>query len=53
MFGDIGHGGILLSFSIWLIVSAGAKKLLPDLYAIRFLFLLMGIFSFYCGWIYN
>jgi len=53
MFGDIGHGGVLLAFGIWLTTSASAKKMIPDIYAARFLLLLMGIFSFYSGWIYN
>ena len=53
MFGDIGHGGVLLGFAIWLTKSDRAKKMLPDVHAIRFLLLLMGIFSFYSGWIYN
>ena len=53
MFGDIGHGGVLLGLAIWLTKSAKAKKLLPDVYPLRYLFLLMGIFSFYSGWIYN
>ena len=53
MFGDIGHGGVLLSFALWLTYSQAAPKLIPDLYQARYLFLLMGIFSFYSGWIYN
>lgn len=53
MFGDIGHGGVLLCFAIWMTRSETAKKMLPDIYAIRYLLLLMGIFSFYSGWIYN
>lgn len=53
MFGDIGHGGVLLAFAIWLNISAKAKKILPEAYPIRFLVLMMGIFSFYSGWIYN
>ena len=53
MFGDIGHGGVLLGLAIWLTNSAKAKKILPEVYPLRYLFLLMGIFSFYSGWIYN
>ena len=53
MFGDIGHGGVLLGFAIWLTNSAKAKKIVPEVYPLRYLFLLMGIFSFYSGWIYN
>lgn len=53
MFGDIGHGGLLLGFAIWLLMSEGSNKLFPNIYAIRYLLLMMGIFSFYSGWIYN
>lgn len=53
MFGDIGHGGVILAFSIWLLNSDSAKKLIPGAYQIRYLLFLMGMFSFYSGWIYN
>ncbi len=53
MFGDIGHGGALLAMGIWLTRSEQAKKMIPTAYGIRYLLLLMGIFSFYSGWIYN
>lgn len=53
MFGDIGHGGVILAFSIWMLRSESAKKLLPDIYKIRYLLFMMGMFSFYAGWIYN
>lgn len=53
MFGDIGHGGVVLLFAIWLTNSSKAKKLIPEAYGIRYLLLLMGIFSFFSGWIYN
>jgi V-type H+-transporting ATPase subunit a len=53
MFGDIGHGGALLAMGIWLTRSEQAKKMIPAAYGIRYLLLLMGIFSFYSGWIYN
>jgi V-type H+-transporting ATPase subunit a len=53
MFGDIGHGGALLGFGLWLVLGKSAKTMIPDIYAIRYLVLLMGIFSFYSGWIYN
>ncbi len=58
MFGDIGHGLILLIFAIYICVNAEEirtkkksffKPLLPG----RYLLLLMGFFAFYCGWIYN
>lgn len=53
MFGDIGHGGVLLGFALWLTFGEMGKKILPDIYAARYLLLMMGIFSFYSGWIYN
>jgi len=53
MFGDIGHGGAVLAFAIWLLKDPRAKQWLPDIYSVRYLFLLMGIFAFYSGWIYN
>ena len=54
MFGDIGHGGTLLCAAIWLLVSStGKSRALKGIYQYRFLFLLMGIFAFYSGWIYN
>jgi vacuolar-type H+-ATPase subunit I/STV1 len=53
MFGDIGHGGIVLALALWLIWSKDAKQLLPDVYSNRYMLLLMGCFAFYSGWIYN
>ena len=53
MFGDIGHGGVVLALSIWLLTSDSAKKLIPDAYKVRYLLFMMGMFSFYSGWIYN
>lgn len=53
MFGDIGHGGAVLAFGIWLLKDPNAKKILPDMYGIRYLVLMMGAFAFYSGWIYN
>lgn len=53
MFGDIGHGGAVLALAIWLVKDPNSKKLLPEVYSIRYLVLLMGMFGFYSGWIYN
>ena len=58
MFGDIGHGGLLLSFALFLVFSADNIKknkghpLILFLKA-KYLLLFMGICSFYCGFIYN
>lgn len=57
MFGDIGHGGLLLAFGIYLCLfvykSQVIKTSLYTFYRARYLILLMGIFAFYCGWMYN
>lgn len=54
MFGDIGHGGVVLAFAIWTVISKDAKSFLPPgVYSIRYLLLMMGGFAFYSGWIYN
>lgn len=58
MFGDIGHGFILLLFGIYLNVfnesiKNNKKSLLRPLVGHRWIILMMGIFAFYCGWIYN
>ena len=57
MFGDIGHGLILFSFGLYLILmkkdlakEGGSFK---DLLSVRYLFTFMGFFAFYCGLIYN
>lgn len=51
MFGDIGHGLLLLSFGIYLV----SAKHEPDsmLNKVKYLFLMCGIFACFCGFIYN
>nr|WCZ58349.1 V-type proton ATPase 116 kDa subunit a [Paratrimastix eleionoma] len=59
MFGDFGHGVLLLAFALWMVLSE--KKLLATkreemfdlLFYGRYLILLMGCFSIYMGAIYN
>lgn len=51
MFGDIGHGLMLLILGIYLTVFYDNK--LSMINDIKYLILLCGFFSFYCGWIYN
>lgn len=57
MFGDIMHGGALFLFGIYLTRNyesiKESKGALGALAPLRFLFLLMGFFAFFAGWIYN
>ncbi len=57
MFGDIGHGFLLLLFGFYLVfkkddIIKQNSALKPALKA-RYLLLFMGFFAFYCGWMYN
>lgn len=60
MFGDIGHGIIMMLFGLFMVVrekSLGAKKINSEIWNIffsgRYIILLMGIFSMYTGFVYN
>jgi V-type H+-transporting ATPase subunit a len=55
MFGDIGHGLLLLIFALYLVLNNDSlqKSSLKPLAKARYLFLLMGLFAFYAGWMYN
>lgn len=55
MFGDIGHGGLLLIAGILLIAMNQKiqKSPLAIFGSLRYLIVMMGFFSFYVGWIYN
>jgi V-type H+-transporting ATPase subunit a len=57
MFGDIGHGGLILLLAIWLVLKKDEiLKTMPDLKTLvktRYFFLLCGFFAFFNGWIYN
>jgi len=54
MFGDIMHGAILTCVGIYLCFSKREKGTLGAAGApVRYLFLMMGFFAFYCGIIYN
>ena len=55
MYGDIGHGFILLLFALYLCLfynSLSKTSLKPFLFA-RYFLLLMGFFATYCGLLYN
>jgi V-type H+-transporting ATPase subunit a len=57
MFGDIGHGTLLLLFAVYVCLNAdGIEKTMPSLKVfvkIRYLLLLLGFFALYAGFIYN
>jgi len=57
MFGDIGHGSLILILSIWLCLKKDEiLKTMPDfkmLVKTRYFFLMCGFFAFFNGWIYN
>ena len=55
MFGDIGHGLILFFFGLflWILSEDIQKTPLKALYSARYLILLMGFFSTFCGVWYN
>ena len=55
MFGDMGHGSIVLTFALLAVLFPSIFKggaLEPVLYA-RYMLLMMGVMAFYCGLIYN
>ena len=57
MFGDIGHGSLLLILSIYICLNKdniyNSDSILKQLIIFRYFILIMGIFSFFCGIIYN
>ena len=54
MFGDIMHGALLIAFSTILCFSERKPgTAMGELGKLRYVLLMMGFFSFYCGWIYN
>lgn len=61
MFGDIGHGLIVLSFALWTVWNeawlqrefGGKDEIFDIIFAGRYMIVLMGFFAFYCGWMYN
>lgn len=60
MFGDAGHGAVLLSFALYMVLwekKLQAKKIDSEIWNIffagRYIILLMGIFSIYTGIVYN
>ena len=57
MFGDIGHGFLILLLGIYLEVNRRqiyeSNSILKDAIKYRYILLLMGFFSFFCGLVYN
>jgi len=54
MYGDIGHGTLLLCAGIWLCSNASwLKESSPDIAGVRFMILEMGIFAVFAGFMYN
>ena len=57
MFGDIGHGSLLLLLALHICINKSAimnsDSVLKSAIKFRYILLLMGIFSLYCGLMYN
>jgi len=55
MFGDMGHGSVLLAFALVLVFGNKRLKdtLLAPLLRLRYLLMFLGICATYCGFIYN
>ncbi|XP_055902515.1 V-type proton ATPase 116 kDa subunit a 1-like [Eupeodes corollae] len=60
MFGDIGHGLIMLTFGAWMCIwekqlsrKRGGSEIWTIFFGGRYIILLMGLFSLYTGFIYN
>jgi V-type H+-transporting ATPase subunit a len=54
MFGDVMHGAMLFAFATMICFSKREPgTLMGELSKARYIFLMMGFFSFYCGLIYN
>jgi len=52
MFGDLLSGSLLLGTMVC-IFALGKKTVGATVWGVRWMFLLMGIFAVFCGWIYN
>ena len=52
MFGDLGHGSILMFFGLYLVLSHDPKN--PSVFGVaRYFFFLNGLAATYCGLVYN
>lgn len=57
MYGDVGHGSVLLAVAVFLMLFGGSLSAriesLRDVYEFRYMLFLMAFFSVYCGIMYN
>eukprot|EP00420_Gonyaulax_spinifera_P031252 CAMPEP_0197872666 /NCGR_PEP_ID=MMETSP1439-20131203/2691_1 /TAXON_ID=66791 /ORGANISM="Gonyaulax spinifera, Strain CCMP409" /LENGTH=806 /DNA_ID=CAMNT_0043491671 /DNA_START=100 /DNA_END=2520 /DNA_ORIENTATION=+ len=54
MYGDIGHGSLLLLAGLWLCYNSEKLRFsLPDVYRARFMVVSMGVFATFAGFMYN
>jgi V-type H+-transporting ATPase subunit a len=54
MYGDVGHGCMLLCFGLWLVMQGDKLKYtLPDLYMPRYMIAMMGFWAVNAGLMYN
>lgn len=57
MYGDIGHGSVLLAIALFLITFGrglvGRFESLKDVFEFRYMLFMMAFFSVYCGLMYN
>eukprot|EP00931_Biecheleriopsis_adriatica_P084447 TRINITY_DN5828_c0_g2_i1.p1 TRINITY_DN5828_c0_g2~~TRINITY_DN5828_c0_g2_i1.p1 ORF type:complete len:872 (+),score=171.41 TRINITY_DN5828_c0_g2_i1:68-2617(+) len=54
MYGDIGHGSMLLMVGIYAVMKSDELKFtIPEMFRARYILLMMGIFAVYCGFLYN
>jgi len=44
---------VLLAIGAYLCYYQPLRKSMPDVHSLRYLVLMMGIFAFFAGWIYN
>jgi len=56
MFGDMGHGSVLLAFALYLVFNAESlkqSKMGREICKARYLLMLMGMMAMYAGFVYN
>lgn len=55
MYGDMGHGSVLLAFALVMVFGNERLKdtIVAPLLPLRYMFMFMGICATYCGFLYN